>query len=408
MENSLFYTRNNKLLSINSTENNPMFSKEENLSKLSERKIIPEEISKRITSLRFLLMIFVVFIHNNLRIENIIKDALKNGVEPYVYANNVFGQWVQFFISDGIARCAVPLFFMFAAYLQFMKNDSYSTLLKKKTKSLVIPFFLWPLLNIALYVGLKTLALTFVPSIVQNKDSFATSGWGIKEWFHAFFGYENMTEEDRVFGGYLIQFWFIRDLFILILFSPLLKILVKKFPVCFMLAISFFYFSDMRPFFVAAQALFYYSLGLYFAEFDFDFFTFADKIKWKALLPLYLFAWFITWKICGEYSCSYWFMVLLASLIMLKFSKFIIKNDKVFAVSKYFAGYSFWLFAIHMPVLLNCVQSLWRKMLPMTNTFYCMAEYFGVSILIIVIGTGCGILLKKICPPLFRLLNGGR
>ena len=37
-----------------------------------------------------------------------------------------------------------------------------------------------------------------------------------------------------------------------------------------------------------------------------------------------------------------------------------------------------------------------------------MAEYFGVSVLVVVIGTGFGILLKKICPPLFAVLNGGR
>lgn len=37
-----------------------------------------------------------------------------------------------------------------------------------------------------------------------------------------------------------------------------------------------------------------------------------------------------------------------------------------------------------------------------------MAEYFGVSVLVVVIGTGFGILLKKICPPLFAVLNGRR
>lgn len=44
----------------------------------------------------------------------------------------------------------------------------------------------------------------------------------------------------------------------------------------------------------------------------------------------------------------------------------------------------------------------------MTNTFFCMAEYFGVSVLVVALGTGFGILLKKICPPLFAVLNGGR
>lgn len=214
--------------------------------------------------------------------------------------------------------------------------------------------------------------------------------------------------EGRTFGGYVGQLWFVRDLFILILISPVLRLFVRKFPVCALLAVSFFYFSDTRPFIVAAQALFFYIIGLFWAESGFDLFAFADRIKWKALVPLYLALWLATWKFYGEYSCAYWFMVAASCLVLLKFSAVIVSNKKAFAAAKYLAGFSFWLFAIHMPFLLNCVQTVWRKILPMTNTFFCMMEYFGVSVLVIALGTVFGILLKKICPPLFAVLNGGR
>ncbi len=385
-----------------------MFLKEKSEnSVLPERKIIPAETSMRITALRFLLIVLVVFIHNNLTAENILKGALENGSPLFAYENNVFGRWVQIFISGGIAKCAVPLFFMFASYLQFMKNDSYGVLLKKKSKSLLIPYFLWPVLNIALYVGVKILVQAVFPDMIEQKNKFVMAEWGLKGWFHAFFGWENMAE-GRTFGGYVGQLWFVRDLFIMILLSPLLRITVRKFPVCVLAAVSFFYFSDTRPFFVAAQALFFYTLGLYWAEYDFDLFGFADKIKWRALLPLYLALWFSTWKFYGECSCAYWFMVGVSCLVLLKFSAVIAANEKLFEAAKYLSGFSFWLFAIHMPFLLICMQTVWRKILPMTNTFFCMAEYFGVSVLVVAFGTGAGILLKKICPPLFALLNGGR
>ena len=385
-----------------------MFLKEKSEnSVLQERKIIPAETSMRITALRFLLIVLVVFIHNNFRAEDIFKNALEDGYTPFAYENGLFGRWVQIFISDGIAKCAVPLFFMFASYLQFMKNDSYDVLLKKKARSLAVPYFLWPLLNIGFYVGVKLLVQAVFPAMLDRKNYFPMSEWGVKGWLHAFFGYENMAE-GRTFGGYVGQLWFVRDLFILIVFSPLLRLAVRKFPVCSLLAVSFFYFSDTRPFFVASQALFFYIIGLFWSEYDFDLFGFADKIKWKALVPLYLALWFATWKFYGEYSCTYWFMVAVSCLVLLKFSAVIVANKKAFAAAKYLAGFSFWLFAIHMPFLLLCVQVLWRKILPMTNTFFCMAEYFGVSVLVVAIGTGSGILLKKICPPLFRLLNGGR
>lgn len=371
------------------------------------KKPIPNETSRRITSLRFLLIVLVVFIHNNFVEANIVKDALKNGYEPFAYANGFVGIWIQRFISNGIAQCAVPLFFMFSAYLQFMKNDKFSTLLKKRTKSLVIPYFLWPILNIGLYVGIKLALSKIVPQLFEKPGFVPQMEWTASDWFHAFFGFDDM-QEGRTFGGFVGQMWFVRDLFILILLSPLLRLAVHKFPFCTLLSVSFFYFSDVRPFFVAAQALFYYTLGLYWADYDFDLFAFSDKIKWKAIIPIFVLSWIYRWNFGGEYSFSYWFMVFADCVVFLKLSALLVKNEKVLAATKYLAEFSFWLFAIHMPFLLTAIQTLWRKVLPMTNTLRCMAEYFGVSILVIAIGTLAGIILKKIFPPLFRVLNGGR
>lgn len=371
------------------------------------KKPIPLETSRRITSLRFLLIVLVVFIHNNFVKENLLKYALEGGYEPFAYENGFIGIWIQRFISEGIARCAVPLFFMFSAYLQFMKNDRFPVLMKKKAKSLVIPYFLWPVLNIGLYVGIKLALSKIMPSLLEKPGFLPQAEWTASDWFHAFFGFDDM-QEGRTFGGFVGQMWFVRDLFILILLSPFLRLCVHKFPFCFLLAVSFFYFGDVRPFFVAGQALFYYTLGLYWADYDLDLFAFADKIKWKAILPIFVLSWLYRWNFGEEYSFSYWFVVFADSVVFLKLSALLVKNEKVFGATKYLAEFSFWLFAIHMPFLLTAVQTLWRKVLPMTNTLRCMAEYFGVSILVIVIGTLSGIILKKICPPLFRLLNGGR
>lgn len=379
-------------------------------AKTATKKPIPLETSRRITSLRFLLIVLVVFIHNNFVKENFLNYAAEGGYEPFAYENGFIGIWIQRFISDGIARCAVPLFFLFAAYLQFMKNDRFPVLMKKKAKSLVIPYFLWPVLNLGLYVGIKLTLSKIAPSLFGKPGFVPQMEWTASDWFHAFFGYTTLKDGNwhNFADLYLGQFWFVRDLFILILLSPLLRLAVHKFPFCFLLAVSFFYFGDVRPFFVAGQALFYYTLGLYWADYDFDLFAFADKIKWKAILPIFLLSWLYHWNFGEENSFSYWFMVFAACFVFLKFSAFLVKNEKVFAATKYLAEFSFWLFAIHMPFLLTAVQTLWRKVLPMTNTLRCMAEYFCVSILVIVIGTLSGIILKKIFPPLFRLLNGGR
>ena len=93
--------------------------------------------SQRITALRFLLIIFVVFMHNNFTVESIAEGVAKGG-SAVLFNQGIFGRWLQLFISAGIARGAVPLFMLFAAYLQEIKNDPYPILLKKKTKSLFL------------------------------------------------------------------------------------------------------------------------------------------------------------------------------------------------------------------------------------------------------------------------------
>ena len=106
---------------------------------------ISEEDSKRITSLRFLLIVFVVFIHANLTTD----DALN-----YYHYDFIQPKWIEVFknfICYTLGGAAVPLFFLFASYLQFSKNDSYPTLLKKRSKSLLLPYILWTVITVILY-----------------------------------------------------------------------------------------------------------------------------------------------------------------------------------------------------------------------------------------------------------------
>ena len=370
------------------------------------KPLIGRETSRRITSLRFLLAVFVVFIHNNFTAESIAQAFEQNGT-LIAFNQGAAGKWIQLFISGGIARCAVPLFFLFAAYLQFKKGDFYGTLLRKKAKSLVLPFVLWPVLNIALFVGMKLAVARLVPGLLARLDVIPQFSWTAADWLHAFFGYEDM-ENGRTFGGYLVQMWFVRDLFILIVLSPLLCRAARSFPVCTLVAVSFFYFSDVRPLMVAAQALFYYVLGFFWAEYDVPLFGIAERVKWRALIPLYLALWLATWLAFGEYSPCYWFMVLAACLIMLKCSALIERNERTFAAAEYLAPMSFWLFAIHNPLLNGFLVKLWLHFFPMTTPARCLAEYFCVNILTVALGTASGLLLRKICPPLFSVLNGGR
>lgn len=365
------------------------------ISEKSQSSFITDSTSKRISSLRYLLIVFVVFIHaTNIYVSK----------ESDFIGNNInFPNMIQFLISYGFAYSSVPLFLLFSSYLQFKKNYKYSTLLKKKTKSILIPFFLWPLLNIALFAFAKILLSKIVPSLVDSPN-IEQSGWTFSDWITAFFG---ITFDKPYYANcYVIQFWFLRDLFILILISPFLKLLIDKFPFCTLLAILFLNFTVIKIFFFNSGSILYYVLGIYWAKYDFDLFKFSDELKWKALIPLFLIFCFINIKFLS--AVTMFFASLISCLMLLKFSSLIVKNEKLFALSKNLSKFSFWIFAIHMPFLLRAIQKVWTKIFPASSSFLCLAEYFGVAILTVAISTLAGIILRKICPPFFRLLNGGR
>ena len=150
-------------------------------------------------------------------------------------------------------------------------------------------------------------------------------------------------------------------------------------------------------------------LEIFWGIYDFDLFSWCDKIKWLEIIPLFIFTFIWTYTINKEQkSTAYWSMVIFACIILIKISFLLINKEKVYNLCTYLAGYSFFLFAIHEPVLNNIISKVWIRFFPMKNTFYCLCQYFIPSIFTILIGTMIGIILRKLFPKLYMVLTGNR
>lgn len=347
----------------------------------------------------------VVFIHNNFTAEKF-AESLTEGNRIPVFAQSAAGEWIQFVISSGLGSCAVPLFFMFSAYLFFKKGTPYKTMLKKKTKGLLLPYFVWIALNIALMTLGKLFAARLNPSLLVNSEKIPVLTWSALDWLKAFSGFGF----DKFNHPYVGQFWFVRDLLILFLISPVLRVIYRKFPKTSLIFCVFIYISGVTPqgFDSDRAALLFFTLGYFWAERDFSPFAFADSFRWTEIFAMFAFSVLgcnLIFK--GNSVCSA-LMVLFSALIFLKLSGSISKNQKAFNLAEKLSPFSFFLFAVHMPFLLACVQNLWLRFLPMKNPAFCLLEYFGANIVIVALGTFAGVILRKICPKLFGILNGGR
>lgn len=350
-----------------------------------KQQIIPEETSKRITALRFLLAMLVVFIHNNLQPDDAINYYHLSFNQPIMIT------WIKTLICSTLGGASVPLFFMFAGYLQFCKNDKYGILLKKKSKSLLLPYCIWTLICV--------LAFYFGQTILQLRPFFQDEAnnvrnWNLQNWIGIFWVHKN--------GSPLLgQFWFLRDLMILEIFTPLVKNCIKKIPTLIIFCIVFCFIKGLPLGF--ETALFYFIIGAIFAESKFDFFIIVDKIKWIELLFLLFGLSLIQMNKIQDFGIG----TILSCLFCLKLSSILIKNEKIFSYLSYLSGLSFFLYAIHGPFLITLIAKISYKVISLYG-IGCLIQFIIPVLLTIIIGTSIGIALKKICPPLFSVLNGGR
>ena len=379
----------------------------------NQKPLIGRKTSRRITSLRFLLAVFVVFIHNNFTAKSIAEIFQDTSVQT-AFCQNAFGKWTQLFISDGIAWCAVPLFFLFAAYLAARKDDSYPVMLRKKAKSLLLPFVLWTGLYVFFYGGIKLLVLRIAPQFILNPNETVLS-WTAADWLHKILGYNaekidpGLQNIPSSLPELTVQFWFVRDLLILFALSPILKCLIRKFPASFLALVCVPFFADVPGvLFVRTDALLFFCLGTYWGIYDIPLFERIDRISWAEVAVLFALTFVFGNMFDGEKNVMRQFMVIFSCVLMLKCSALIERNERAFAAAEYLAPMSFWLFAVHNPLLNGFLVKLWLHFFPMTTPARCLAEYFCVNILTVVLGTASGLLLRKICPPLFSVLNGGR
>ena len=360
------------------------------------KPLIPENVSKRITALRFLLIVFVVLAHNN-------KTYLfiQNTQEFSLFSWNTFFHLPQLMNYIFFAQAAVPMFFLFSAYLLAKKNDPYKVMIQKKAKALLTPYILWPALTILFFIGIKLAAIVIFPDKVNHTLPYIND-WTLEDWICAFVGKFPKHYNNSLFEPYVGPFYYIRDLLIFSGISPLIRFCIKKCKLPYFMLLLFLY-TNAPSILFGWQGLFYFSAGYLFGAEDIDFFEISDKAEWKYLIPLCVFATGLTLHMTGTTSNI---LVFFSCIVIMKFSKTI--AEKWFEPAKYLAGFSFFLYAIHEPKFLNLIVDLWYKIIPAKNYLTDILEFFIVGLGSCAVSVLIGIALKKICPKLFYLLNGGR
>lgn len=214
-------------------------------------------LSEAISFIRFPLAVMVVLIHATL-----IYELNKEG--QYVNDDNTpLYSCVDFLFRQSICSLAVPIFFFISGFLFFWNVDGfYFGIYKRKIKSrfysLLIPYLFWNLL-ILLYV--YTVQQVF-PGMMSAKNKLV-SDYSFTDFFCCFW---NMSYVNNGGGDFPIDgpLWFIRDLIIMNLLSPLVYCCLARLKkIGAFLLILLWFFDVLNVLGNFSTAILFYSFGAY-------------------------------------------------------------------------------------------------------------------------------------------------
>lgn len=201
-------------------------------------------LSDKLKAISFLLIVMVVFLHSyNLEVRfNTGTEFIKKG----------YNSFIQDLLSQGLARIAVPLFFIISGYLFFIniKNGSFSEFLskyRKRSNTLVFPYLLWSIYGLLFFLILQSIPFVkplFVSELIVE--------------------YSTTQLLSRIFIKPIpYQLWFIRDLIILVFLSPILYWLIKYLKLYIIFIFLVCWICTFNFIILTSDSLFFFTLGAF-------------------------------------------------------------------------------------------------------------------------------------------------
>lgn len=352
-----------------------------------------DNVSSRIDLLRFPLIIGVIFIHNYATSVNMAHGSLG------VAKSSIWVDSVRYIISQGVARIAVPLFFLMSGYLFFLGGWSrgiYLSKLKRRIHTLLIPYLFWNITTIVIFaIG---------ESIPQTKMYFSNTVWPPIHSF-SLLNYINALLGISVQYPISYQFWFIRDLMTLVILAPVIHfLLARKTALPFIAALLCFWFRAAWPvLWPSVEASLFFSLGAYISQSGRSV-TYLDKYgPWIIVTFLVLLIVHCTIPESLLYLHKLVIVVGVPSVWWLTLLAVRIASLKSLLIR--LSGASFFVYAAHEP-LLNIIRKVSYKLLSPTRGATILMLYFLIPVCLITFLVVLHHYLLKTVPSFLGFITG--
>ena len=365
---------------------------------------VSQEVSVRINAARLICVLMMMYVH--------VPDGQQTVSLIDTSADTRLDHWLESMMIEGPGRASAALLSVVSGYLAALTllqgKVSANSLNRRRFKSIVLPMLFWSVLTCTVY-----LALGQSDALLARPDS---------TWLDKLNLIFFLTQAP---DGPTMHLGFLRDLFVCVLFSPLIILLLKRLPLATMallLAVYLFEHSGQLVIILRPLVIFGFSFGMLLALRRLPLQALDSYWPWFLSLTG-VFAVLITWTDAGLFlqwkpylamhgvsvqetvlyplcrffgSLAIWTML---SLISVKAMQ---------RISSTYSKYLFAAFCSHFLVLTLLFNGLWLPLIGDRDAYAYLLWFAAAPAISMVAAILMVELAGIVCLPMARLMTGGR
>lgn len=342
-------------------------------------------LSETITWLRFPLIFLIILLHCYSTVK------LPGEHDLYFRATYPFALW--------LGETGVPGFFFISGFLFFYSKKQYQQKLLTRFHTLLIPYLLWNALLLGLYIS------AYMAGYTQDINGKSIADYTFIDYVRAF--WDRGSYDNGNFVPIMCPFWYIRNLLIMSLLSPLFFLIIKYVREVFLIITAIWWFFTPHNAFIS-QTILFFCLGAYFSIFDENPLVAFNKYKKLYLILCAIFA-------CGDiithtiYATSINLQIHRVSLIFNIPALFLLADYSCQhgLKSKFLSNAAFIVFSVHYPIVVLMRKVCAAKLGDAPDLIH-IPLYFLCVLLATTMSLLIYICLVKFCPRLKNILSGNR
>ena len=352
--------------------------------------------SQVIDFLRFPLIVCVVFIHN------IASTVEIRGVE---FGSNIymplFYYCTEFF--RGPLAFRNQFFFFVSGFLFFGNIEkfgllSYKNKLQNRTLTLLVPYLFWNLAAFFFFYFMITFGFFSSPMSCNILKQF---------WC------ENIEKDGITTYPIAVQFWYIRDLLVAVILTPIIYFFVKKMKIYGIVTLGILWYLNWWFEYIGGRGfsitcIFFFTAGAYFGINKRNLLNDFSEVKHLSFLlyPLLSLAnLFTREEAFNPYIHN--MNTIFGIIFIFNLTAILLKKGKI-KVNRFLTTSSFFIYAVHVPFLSDNFKKLSFLLFKPEADLPITALFFINVILTVLTALGLYYILMRFCPKFTNVILGGR